>query len=69
MLVDKKVPGPIGVPGDAMQGRFDQPEINVGDVDVISGMQDGTPYFLWGMKEPSYVMSMMATGVPNTSDE
>jgi hypothetical protein len=25
---------------------------------------DGTTYNLWGMKEPDYVMQMMATGGP-----
>ncbi len=46
-----------------MQRRFDQPEVKVGDVDVI-------PYFIWGMKEPDYVMRMMATGGPlGSTDE
>lgn len=61
-LIKKRQSWPIGVPGDAMQRRFDRPEVNVGDVEAISGTQDGMPYFLWGMKEPDYVMRMMATG-------
>jgi hypothetical protein len=68
-LIKKRQRWPIGVPGDAMQVRFDRPGMNVGDVDAISWTQDGTPYFLWGMKEPDYVMRMMATGGPNTPDE
>ena len=68
-LIKKRQSWPVGVPGDVMQARFDRPEMNVGDVDAISGTQDGTPYFLWGMKEPDYVMRMMATGGPNTPDE
>ena len=53
---------PVSVPGDAMQARFDRPGVNVGDVDEVSGTQDGVPYNLWGLKEPNYVMRMMATG-------
>ncbi len=48
--------------------RFDRHEVNVGDVDAISGTQDGTPYFLWGIKEPNYVMQMMVTGGPLSPD-
>ena len=60
---------PAGVPGDAMQARFDRPRVNVGDVDAISGTQDGIPYNLWGMKEPDYVMRMMVTGGANSADD
>jgi hypothetical protein len=38
--------------------------VNIGDVKAISGTQDGMPYFLWGMKEPDYIMHMMAMGGP-----
>ena len=54
----------MGVPGDAMQRRFDRPEVKVGDVDAITGKQDNVPYFIWGMKVPDYVMRMMATRGP-----
>lgn len=67
-LIKKRQSWPIGVPGDAMQRRFDRPEVNVGDVEAISGTQDGMPYFLWGMKEPDYVMRMMATNGAAGSD-
>jgi hypothetical protein len=60
---------PVVVPGDAMQARFNRPEMNVGDVDAISGTQDGMPYFLWGMKKPDYVMQMMATSWPLIPDD
>ena len=63
-LIKKRQSWPIGVPGDAMQRRFDRPEVKVGDVDAITGKQDDVPYFIWGMKEPDYVMRMMATGGP-----
>jgi hypothetical protein len=31
---------------------------------AISGTLVGKEYFLWGLKEPSYVMKMMATRGP-----
>jgi hypothetical protein len=69
-LIKKWQSWPIGVPGDAMQRRFDRPEVKVGDVDAITGVQDDVPYFIWGMKEPDYVMKMMATGGPlGSTDE
>ena len=69
MCTDQKASDmPVGVPGDVMQSRFDRPEVNAGDVDAVSGTQDGMPYNLWGMKEPDYVMRMMATGGPNSAD-
>ena len=47
--------------------------MNVGDVDALEGTmqaEDGAavPYTLWGMKEPDYVMRMMATGGALMSD-
>jgi hypothetical protein len=68
-LIKKRQSWPVGVPGDAMQARFDRSGVNVGDVDAVSGTQDGVPYNLWGMKEPDYVMRMMATGGPNSVDD
>jgi hypothetical protein len=68
-LIKKCQSWPVGVPGDVMQARFDRPRVNVGDVDAVSGTQDGIPYNLWGIKEPNYVMRMMATGGPNSADE
>jgi hypothetical protein len=69
-LIKKQQSWPIGVPSDAMQRRFDPPEVKVGDVDAITGVQDDVPYFIWGMKEPDYVMRLMATGGPlGSTDE
>ena len=48
------------VAGDAMQQYFEAKE--VGDVDAVAGTLDGIPYNIWCMKEPDYVMHMMATG-------
>ena len=47
-----------------MQHFFDEEGVNVGNNHAISGTMDGVPYNLWGMKEPDYVMRMMATGGP-----
>ena len=35
-------------------------ELKVGDSLAITGKLDGKEYFLWGLKEPSYIMKMMA---------
>jgi hypothetical protein len=64
VLIKKWQSWPIGVPGDAMQCQFDWPEVKVGDVDAIIGVHDDVPYFIWGTKEPDYVMRMMATRGP-----
>ena len=63
-LIKKRKYWPKGVPGEAMQSHFDEEGVQVGDFDAIQGVLDGTTYNLWGMKEPDYVMRMMATGGP-----
>jgi hypothetical protein len=63
-LIKKRRYWPAGVPGDAMQQFFDADGVNVGDNHVIAGTMDGVAYNLWGMKEPDYVMRMMATVGP-----
>ena len=55
------------VPGNEMMQAFDN--ANVGTTKAILGMLDGVKYFLWGLKEPSYVMKMMATGGPLIANE
>ena len=35
---------------------------NNGECDAISGTLNGSPYKIWGMTEPDYVMKIMATG-------
>ena len=52
-----------------MQQHFDKEGMKVGDTDAIQGMLDGQSYNLWGMKEPDYVMRMMATGGALLADE
>ena len=37
--------------------------MEVGEIDIIQETVDGVIYNLWGMKEPNYVMRMMAAGV------
>jgi hypothetical protein len=45
-----------------MQFHFDEEGVQVGDCHAIQGVLEGMTYNLWGMKEPDYVMRMMATG-------
>ena len=47
------------VPGKDMEDRFG--EVEVGETDSIHVTVDVAIYNLWGMEEPDYVMSMMAT--------
>jgi hypothetical protein len=61
-LIKKRRYWPAGVPGDAMQQLFDADGVNVGDNHAIAGTMDGVAYNLWRMKEPDYVMRMMASG-------
>ncbi len=41
----------------------------VGSVDAIQGSMEGVLYNLWAMKEPDYVMKMMATGGSLIADD
>ena len=59
-VIKKRRYWPAMVPGDAMTDAFDEAQVR--DLRAISGV--GVQYFLWGLKEPSYVMKMMATGGP-----
>ena len=55
------------VPGKEMKDNFG--EVEVGETYVIQGTVDDVIYSLWGMKEPNYVMRMMATGGRILADE
>jgi hypothetical protein len=35
---------------------------DIGSVDAIQGFSEGVFYMLWAMKDPDYVVKMMATG-------
>jgi hypothetical protein len=63
-LIKKRRYLPAGIPGHAMQQFFDADGVNVGDNHAITGTMDGVVYHLLGMKEPDYVMRMMASGGP-----
>ncbi len=58
---------PAMVPGDKMLQAFE--DAHVGTLMAISGVLNGVKYFLWGLKEPSYVMKMIATGGPLVVNE
>jgi hypothetical protein len=61
-MIKKRRYWPAFVPGEAINRQFDNLGLGVGDLLAISGKLDGEDYFLWGLKEPSYVMKMKATG-------
>ena len=48
------------VPGKEMEDHF--LEVEVGEKYSIQGTVEYDIYNLWGMKEPNYVMRIMATG-------
>ncbi len=50
-----------------MQQYFDGKE--VGSIDAVAGTLDGIPYNIWCMKEPGYVMRMMAPGGALLADD
>jgi hypothetical protein len=68
-LIKNRGTGLTGVLGDAMQRFFDKEGVNIRDHHAIAGTIDGVAYNLWGMKEPDYVMGMMATGGPSAAYE
>ncbi len=47
-------------PGEAIDRSFESKD--VGDTDAVSGKWLGTDYFIWGMKEPNYVMKNLGSG-------
>ena len=59
-LIKKRRFWPAGVPGDVFDRHFSKRD--VGETDAILGVLDGVKYFLCEMKEPDYIMKMMATG-------
>jgi hypothetical protein len=61
-VIKKRRYWPAFVPGEAVNRQFNNLGLGVGDSLAISGKHDGKDYFLWGLKKPSYVMNMMATG-------
>eukprot|EP00804_Cyclotella_cryptica_P020321 CCRYP_014042-RA/>CCRYP_014042-RA protein AED:0.41 eAED:0.46 QI:0/-1/0/1/-1/1/1/0/310 len=59
-LIKKHQYWPALVPGKAMDKRFAGK--SPGECEAITGTLNASPYFIWGMKEPDYVMRIMATG-------
>ena len=58
-LIKKRRYWPKYVPGDAIDQYFEDKD--VGDTDSLAGVLDGVKYDLFCMKEPEYVMKVMAT--------
>ena len=58
-LIKKRRYWPKHVPGDAIIEHFNNKE--VGETDAIHGELDGVWFYLYGMKEPNYIMHVMST--------
>ena len=58
-LIKKRRYWPRHIPGDDIIIHFANKE--VGDVNAIHGELDDIPFYIYGMKEPDYVMQLMAT--------
>ena len=59
-LMKKHQLWPSLVPADAIDSRFMGK--SPGECETISGTLNSSPYYIWGMKEPDYVVKIMATG-------
>ncbi len=51
---------PALVQGQGFGEHFEWKEVS--NTDVVSGKLNGTDYFIWDMKEPNYVMTIMGCG-------
>ncbi len=58
-LIKKRRYWPALVPSFTISQYFNTK--SVGEMDVIIGKLSGIKYFIWGMKEPDYVMKIMET--------
>ena len=58
-LIKKRRYWPKHVPGDAIIKHFNNKEVL--ETDAIHGELDGVWFYLYGMKEPNYIMQIMST--------
>ena len=58
---------PAFIKGDDINKHFEEKEI--GDTDSLPGTMDGVPFHVFGLKEPDYVMKVMATYGTNERNE
>jgi hypothetical protein len=63
-VIKKRQYWPAFVSNEAISREFDNLELKVGDSLATSRKLDSEEYFFWALKEPSYIMKMMATGGP-----
>jgi hypothetical protein len=63
-MIKKRRYWPAFVPDEAINREFDNLELKAGDLLAITRKLDGEEYLFWALKEPSYIMKMMATGGP-----
>ena len=66
-LIKKRRYWPTHVLGNVINSEMQSAE--VGETRAISGVLDGVSYNFWMMREPDYIMSMMATGGRLLADE
>jgi hypothetical protein len=66
-LIKKRRYWPTLVPGDVIDSQFANKR--TGDIGAIEGKLNGSTYWLWGIKEPNYVMKIMATGGVLATDD
>lgn len=60
MLIKKQCYLSTMMPANEMNSHFSMVRVIVGDTDAIPGVSDVVAYNFWAMKEPEYVMKMMA---------
>ena len=58
-LIKKRRYWPKHVPGDDIIAPFAEKKVE--ETDTICGELDSIPFYLYGMKEPNYMMQIMAT--------
>ena len=66
-IIKKRIYWPSLFPGKDMEDHFC--EMEVGQIDIIQGTVDDVIYNVWGVKEPNYVMRMMATSGRLVTDD
>ena len=66
-LIKKRKYWPAFIKGDDINKHFEGKEI--GHTDSLPGTMDGVPFHVFGLKEPDYVMKVMATYGTNERNE
>lgn len=59
-LIKKRRYWPNYIPGDKLDEHFKDKSVR--DVDALRGALEGIPFYVFAMKEPDYIMKIMAAG-------